>query len=629
MAGIWSRLKVWADNETLMNEDLNAEFNNVRTKATAEFTEGYSTLNNVNNLARIQSQVDPAPGGNPLSSTANASVAGELERLRYAINRIMGTTYWYESPSANLESLLDAINVVSFVPANRIVSGRVTTSAQPMFLTPQAATNAVTLKAATTDLVCYIDDVQYTFDSDISLTGLTLGGSGANYTATVINSAYAGQQYTKTVGEDNVTMPITGAGSAISAAVGTYQMFKVVSGGNTEYFWAFVESTSTLSRCYRGFLFNSSDAWIPRIGISNGDTVTLLQVAYIFLKTNGTLDVTYNKPLVDGRTPTSPASGDYWFDLVNQTWKKYNGTSFDPANAIFVGFAAQDSATTVGCRSIDFFKSFSKDSYSNLENVSSSVIRMSRVNNRINVYGNQLQTNWGAYVWDKATDFDTGVTNNASTRYWLYLSENGLEYISDVAPHNRIQDLMGLYHPAKSWKAVGQVDNNSGSSFGSPAVLDENYRRIVWTDMGDRPASNDTGAEGNYVYSDVNSAYSNNTGALTDVGNLTITMKCTGRPLVMGLLGVGVSSASYIRIEGGSSTSGEIAFLSGSTVIQKQTFGTYSNNASDFLEVPPTSFQYIAINLSPGEFTFKVQARNTTGGSTISMSDVVFYAYEL
>lgn len=102
MAGLYELLKVWADDETLSNSDLNAEFANIRDNFVAEKVEGYSTLNNVNNIDRINATIDPAPGGDPLASTGNSSVAGEIQKLRFAIARILGEGEWWESPQASL-----------------------------------------------------------------------------------------------------------------------------------------------------------------------------------------------------------------------------------------------------------------------------------------------------------------------------------------------------------------------------------------------------------------------------------------------------------------------------------------------------------------------------------------------
>lgn len=112
MAGIFSLLKTWNENETLTSQDLNNAFLNQKTNATAAATEGYSTVNNVPNLARIQADIDPAPSGDPLASEGNQTVAGEIQRIRYQIKKILGSDYWYDAPAS---SLTDQISAPFFV----------------------------------------------------------------------------------------------------------------------------------------------------------------------------------------------------------------------------------------------------------------------------------------------------------------------------------------------------------------------------------------------------------------------------------------------------------------------------------------------------------------------------------
>ena len=52
------------------------------------------------NLSQMQSQVDPYPAG---VASLPTSLAAELERIRYALAEIKGTTYWYED--SNIKGL--------------------------------------------------------------------------------------------------------------------------------------------------------------------------------------------------------------------------------------------------------------------------------------------------------------------------------------------------------------------------------------------------------------------------------------------------------------------------------------------------------------------------------------------
>lgn len=94
MAAIFSRIKVWVDQEVLTAADLNNEFNNI--------------LNNMNpsginsasaSVGDMQTSVDPGGLG---SETLASNLLGEVQRLRFTIKRLSGQTQWYIDPGRNL-----------------------------------------------------------------------------------------------------------------------------------------------------------------------------------------------------------------------------------------------------------------------------------------------------------------------------------------------------------------------------------------------------------------------------------------------------------------------------------------------------------------------------------------------
>lgn len=95
MAGLWNLFKIWSDEETLTNEDLNSSFQSIRDNAVANQIEGYSTLNNVSDNDRMDSTVDPFPGG---SRDHASSVSGEIERLRYQLASLTGDKWYSRLP---------------------------------------------------------------------------------------------------------------------------------------------------------------------------------------------------------------------------------------------------------------------------------------------------------------------------------------------------------------------------------------------------------------------------------------------------------------------------------------------------------------------------------------------------
>lgn len=87
---LFSRVKTWVTNEVLTASDLNAEFDNILTNATANKVVGYSA-----NSSQMQTADDPYPGG---SVSLASSVAEEITRLRYVVKQLSGQAQWYVDP---------------------------------------------------------------------------------------------------------------------------------------------------------------------------------------------------------------------------------------------------------------------------------------------------------------------------------------------------------------------------------------------------------------------------------------------------------------------------------------------------------------------------------------------------
>jgi hypothetical protein len=62
-------------------------------------------------LTQMRAQTDPGEVGTESQPT---TLAGELERLRFAIREIKGTTHWYQSPAQNLVSMIPAGTLMLF-----------------------------------------------------------------------------------------------------------------------------------------------------------------------------------------------------------------------------------------------------------------------------------------------------------------------------------------------------------------------------------------------------------------------------------------------------------------------------------------------------------------------------------
>jgi hypothetical protein len=448
--------------ETLTAADVNAEFDNVLDNLTPAGMDDYSA-----NVAQMQTQTDP---GEVATESLAVSTAEELARIRYILSEVTGNTYWYESPSSSIAEL----NTNAGITGNRIISGLSRSgSDQLVALDPANSSAEVVLRAAGTSFIYRISDVEYTISSDQTLSSL-IAAPSANNTALVDDGTLAGADATKYVGEFGTTLTIGTVGSEISSLVGQFAAFKIV-GAGTEYFTAFVKSATELTEVRRGYFFDTSQAPISRTTISDGDTITLMNLTWIYANTAGTIVTSYINPIIDSDQPAATL-GQYWFDLATDTWKVGNGGSFDDANALPIGLCIQDSSNTVGARSYNAFKSHKADQTVQLSNVTNTTVRSDVMDNRIAIYGNLVNYGYQHITWDMTTDLDSGVSEGSNTDYYMYLDGDGDTIISDVRPYDRQQDYLGYYHPYHTWRCVGLVNNDGSSNLDSATLV--NYAQL-------------------------------------------------------------------------------------------------------------------------------------------------------
>lgn len=454
MSALFSRIKTWVTDEDVSAADINAEFDNILTNLSPLLMSGYST-----NVAQMQVTTDPGEVGTESLAT---TLAGEIARLRYMINAITGEDEWYESPISSLAGLANA--VVTGLTDNRIVSGLVVSgSQQPGFLIANGAARTVKLDGTPTSFVYYIAGTEYSVTTDITLTGLTAAPS-TNNTCLINDSIAADQEWTKVRGENGTEIPVDAMGTEISGLVGKFAAFALNNGSATEYFTAYVDSATRLSRAKRGYFFDSSNAAIPRISYADNDTITLVKATWVFVTTAGALTATYNTPVWSDDEPTSPALGDYWFDYSTNRWMTYGVGSYSVANAVLIGMCVQDTTNTVAARSFEFFKNYATDNTIELLLESNTQVKSRQPGAYANVWGTVIKNDHNLHTWDITLDRDSGVSESASTTYYMYLTETGDKIISDVQPHDRREDLGGYYHTHKSWRCFGYAFNDGSSN---------------------------------------------------------------------------------------------------------------------------------------------------------------------
>lgn len=462
---LYSRLKVWALNETIKSSDLNAEFNNIISNAIPASFTGYEGT-----VTQMRLQTDPGSQG---SENQASSLAGEIERLRFVINRALGGTYWYDNPNTSLQALNSLVNTSIVVSQNRIQAGRVNGDNQPMYLVPDTGSNStVRLKATSTNLTAYIKGVLVTIAADLTA---TLSGP-SSFTTLVNDATLTAQVSSQTQGENGTVITVdTPTGSA--PTVGSYQAFKVVHSATAEYFFGRYASATQIDKCQRGNFFNASDTSIRREGIADNDVITLCRAAYMFLtnvSNTPALAVTYNEPTVSYVAPAAPSAGDWWLDLSSSggIWRVFSGGIFIDGVGTYLGTAVVDGSNVVAARAKSFDRGFSNLNTIALELADTATIQTVGQGSRISVYGNSYEYIRTTVKWANSAQLDSGVTIGNSSTYYLYISDTGKPFISDQQPYDSRGSLLGFYHPFKPWRAVGFFTTDSSANFLAPFNYD-------------------------------------------------------------------------------------------------------------------------------------------------------------
>lgn len=453
MGATFSRVKNWT-TETLTNTDLNAEIDNILNNLDPSGVDDYSAT-----AAQMRLTAD---GGEYGTESLATSLAGELQRLRFAIKELKGSdaTYWYSSVNTSLTDLLTAVGG-SGLAANRIASGKASSNSNaPRYLVPSGTTTSITLDAAPTNLVYFINGTQYTATADVTFAGMQTA-SASNNTCLIADSFLSGQESSKWAGEDGTRINITSVGTDISSLVNKYAAFKVVSGGLTEYFIGFV-NTASITNCLRGCFIDSSLAAIPRIPISNSNTISLMGLGWIFANATGGIGVSYVNPIVSNSTP-SVVSG-YWYDLGGTAWKTYNGSTWNNVTQTLIGMSIQTTNACVGVRGMNFYAAYSDYSNMQLDWISATTLQQRNYGGKIAVGSSLIDYKMTKPTWDITVDRETGYGESASTTYFAYVGENGQNKVSPEKPYYS-QDLgRGWYHPYENWRAVGYVNNDASSN---------------------------------------------------------------------------------------------------------------------------------------------------------------------
>ena len=343
--------------------------------------------------------------------------------------------------------------------ANYILSGSVLADGNtPNFIDVSGSTNSVTILATTVPLEVVINGAATSFLLDVTVTGLT-AAPGSNNTCLVNNGNYAAQNPTKLIRE----IEIDTIGTEISNRNGQICGFLL----NGEYFLALVDTTNSVLRVVRrGAFLDSSGVKIARATVSDNATITLMSTAWIYAENTGTTCVvSYKSPSYSGIAPTSPATGDYWYDLINREWNIWSGSAWTVVDRTLIGVCLINSSSVaiagmaydprIDALHLNNFK---------LRKLDAGKVVTTKTQNACTVYGNFHKFN-SHLVWDMAAHLDTGLAEASNTQYYFYLTEEAKPKIAIEAPEWR-DDLGAFYHPYKTWLYMGCSLNDGSSNLG-------------------------------------------------------------------------------------------------------------------------------------------------------------------
>jgi hypothetical protein len=664
MPGLFNRLKVWEGLEVIQNNDLNAEFTNIIQNLGPSGMSGWSA-----SIAQMQIQTNPGtPGLESLATTTS----GEIERLRYQINAIIGgpDNLWYDIPALSLSEVTNLLP--NSPPTNRIVSGVVGgTSKQPQHLLAAGSANTITLQASpTTPFVVFINGTQYSFTSNITLSSLNqppvtqntfaINDSNADLSTKTNNfGAYIADFNPLADGTSRLLRDydLVGntVGTAITSLAGTFQAFSYTHSANTEYFIGYIKpgagSTSVLvNKCWRGCFFDSSSNPIKQIPLNNTEAVTLMQLVWVYVTTAGTLQAVYTHPRYSAVQPATFSAGDMWYDLVNQEWKQSNGSTYSVANVMLVGMCLTNGTNCVAARSFDWYKGYSNTSNIVMDWVSTTEYRTKYDTNYANLYGVNTYFDKDQVRW-LTTNKVSGLSFTNSNTYYLYLSENGTSFIDQYAPLKR-PDLGGHYHPSQSWRCFGLFFYNGSGNFdqflfaplslASGEVIDDksisiSKRKAAYPVLTDEnatvPLTTPVDGFGTSTSIVITNGVSPTLVTLVDTNSKTVTVSIntSGRPVICGL-----TSSSGGQIGAISSTNTTfsplitIAILMDGNVVYQSGFGAPNPNIlGNECWTPASTFWSIVPKVTPGNHVFTCQYSINTTSSSVQISNVSLFAFEI
>ncbi len=359
-----------------------------------------------------------------------------------------------------------AVDVGRFTaPLNRIITGKTRPlSAYPDFIEIENDNLTIKILGQAINLIMSINGETTTIDSDVSVA--LQSGYGSSHTANIND---AGIVNNKTAGEAGYVygdrkhgfLTIDAAGSQISNRVGEYSWFK----NGSEYFSAFIRSSTRLERIKRRHGFGVNGDPHPEAGLSDDGLIEIIRTGWVFIDrdTPNSPDVSYTSPVFSDIAPTSPATGQYWIRTRDNRVLRYDGSQFVLTERLLVATVGTDSNGAVVYRCTDFQKTRSNQNTARLRRQDEEVFYLEE-EATVSVDGNTIKLI--DVEWDMARDYFNSYnlpSEAANTYYGLYLTEKGHPEIIGVLPTYREGE--GWMLPWDSFKCLAVVYNNVDSDF--------------------------------------------------------------------------------------------------------------------------------------------------------------------
>lgn len=337
----------------------------------------------------------------------------------------------------------------------QVVSGKSKASGAPSYLehVPGTSTAQITATSPAPNAVFLVNGTTVTLTANKTISSLSLAPGSSNQ-CLINNSALAAQVETKFIGDLGEALAIDTVGTEITNRNGTIQAFKK----GSEYFLALIDTTNNqLKVMARGY------AGTARETLSDNDALTLLAINHIWLDKNGT-DVYKSTvwPSYGSTDPSSPVSNQWYFDQDTSYWRVYDG-SWTNKEAIYLGHIICDSLESKASVNTDFTWEWKGQLEGGLERMDNDTVRVTI--KTLGILGKVIRPvqHYNDIKLSVSGDRESGVSEAASTTYWIYVDQYGKPFFSNVMPRV-LDERQGAYHPHDYWRCIGTATNDASSN---------------------------------------------------------------------------------------------------------------------------------------------------------------------